>query len=200
MEKWNNDTLAYSALKEIINIGGGNAATSLSKLIKQPVRMAVPTLELMDYEEVYQLILADDKEVKVVMMQLLDSEGSFLFVASPKAADTMAQYMYTHEVEMTEELAESAMKEMVNILVNSFLNAAMKVVPMNLMASVPVLIHDLFGSIFSSVYMEQGQFDSQIVIMHNEFWTKGEKIEGKLFFIPTPEFMNQLVKKLEIKR
>ena len=78
------DDLIVSALKEIINVGGGNAATSLSKLIKKPVKMDVPTLELMEYEEVYQSILADDEEVKVVIMQLLGGEGSFLFVASPE--------------------------------------------------------------------------------------------------------------------
>ncbi|PJH64246.1 chemotaxis protein CheC, partial [Salmonella enterica] len=52
MKKFKHDTLTKSALKEIINIGGGNAATSLSKLIQQPVKMDVPTLEIMAYEEV----------------------------------------------------------------------------------------------------------------------------------------------------
>jgi len=153
MKKFKHDTLTKSALKEIINIGGGNAATSLSKLIQQPVKMDVPTLEIMAYEEVYDSILDDDKEVKVVMMQLLGGEGCFLFVASPEDVKTLATSMYKDEMEMTEYLADFAMKEAVNILVNSFLNASMKVVPMDLIASVPLLMHDLFGSVLSSVYM-----------------------------------------------
>lgn len=198
MKESNKEAFLQSALKEIINIGGGNAATSLSKLIKNPVKMDVPTLELMEYEEVYQSIFADDQEVKVVMMQLLGGEGSFLFVAEPKDMVELSQKMFSKEVEITEDLTNSAVKELVNILVNSFLNASMKVVELDLIASVPILMHDLFGSVLSSVYLEQGQYDSQIIIMHNEFWSMGDKIEGSLFFIPTPQFMDALREKLSI--
>lgn len=191
------EELVYSALKEIINIGGGNAATSLSTLIKNRVNMDVPTLELMEYEEVYQSILADDKEVKVVIMQLLGGEGSFVFVVSPEDAMELAELMFQSEMNITEELADSAVKELVNILVNSFLNASMKMVDMDLIASVPMMAHDLFGSVLSSIYLESGQFDSTIVIMQNEFWSEGDKIDGSLFFIPTPEFMNNLVEKIQ---
>ena len=191
------DELIHSALKEIINIGGGNAATSLSQLIKHPVEMDVPTLELMDDEEVYQSILADDEDVKVVIMQLLNGEGSFLFVISPKEVEELARMMLDENVELTDELMDSALKELVNILVNSFLNASMKMLDMSMIATVPMLFHDLFGSILSTIYLEHGQYDSTIVIMQNEFWSKGNKIEGSLFFIPTPEFMDQLLEKIK---
>jgi len=196
--KLSKDELIISALKEIINIGGGNAATSLSKLIKKPVKMEVPTLELMEYEEVYQSILADDVEVKVVIMQLLGGEGSFLFVASPENVAELSKMMFQKDRSLSEELTDSAVKELINILVNSFLNASMQMVDMNLIASVPMLAHDLFGSILSSIYLENGQYDSTIVIMQNEFWSEGEKIEGSLFFIPTPEFFEQLIGKISI--
>src|SRR5699024_3054606 len=100
--KLSKDELIISALKEIINIGGGNAATSLSKLIKKPVKMEVPTLELMEYEEVYQSILADDVEVKVVIMQLLGGEGSFLFVASPENVAELSKMMFQKDRSLSE--------------------------------------------------------------------------------------------------
>ena len=196
--KLSKDELIISALKEIINIGGGNAATSLSKLIKKPVKMEVPTLELMEYEEVYQSILADDEEVKVVSMQLLGGEGSFLFVALPEDVTELSKMMFQKEIHLTEELTDSAVKELIHIIVNSFLNASMQMLDMNLIASVPILTHDLFGSILSSIYLENGQYDSTIVIMQNEFWSEGEKIDGSLFFIPTPEFFEQLIGKISI--
>lgn len=195
--KLTNDEIIHSALKEIINIGGGNAATSLSTLINNRVNMDVPTLELMEYEEVYQSILADDKEVKVVIMQLLGGEGSFIFVVSPEDAMKLAEKMFHNEMEVTEELADSAVKELVNILVNSFLNASMKMIDMNLLASVPMMAHDLFGSVLSSIYLEYGQYDSTIVIMQNEFWSEGDKIDGSLFFIPTPQFIDNLIEKIQ---
>ena len=190
------DELMSSALKEILNLGGANAATSLSRLIKKPVRMDVPTLELMEYIQVYQRILADDQEVKVVILKLIGDEGAFLYVISPDNAIELAEMMYPDSTEITPYLIDSAMEELGNILVNSFLNAIMRVVNVNLITSVPFLQQDYFGSILSSVYLEEGVYDSTIFIMHNEFWSENEKIDGKLFFIPTPELMDDVIENL----
>lgn len=190
------DELTSSALKEILNLGGANAATSLSRLIKKPVRMDVPTLELMEYIQVYQQILAEDKEVKVVILKLIGDEGAFLYVISPENAVELAEMMYPDSTEITPYLIDSAMEELGNILVNSFLNAIMRVVNVNLITSVPLLRQDYFGSILSSVYLEEGIYDSTIFIMHNEFWSENEKIDGKLFFIPTPELMDDVIENL----
>lgn len=190
------DELTSSALKEILNLGGANAATSLSRLIKKPVRMDVPTLELMEYIQVYQRILADDQEVKVVILKLIGDEGAFLYVISPDNAIELAEMMYPDSTEITPYLIDSAMEELGNILVNSFLNAIMRVVNVNLITSVPFLQQDYFGSILSSVYLEEGIYDSTIFIMHNEFWSENEKIDGKLFFIPTPELMDDVIENL----
>lgn len=190
------DEMTSSALKEILNLGGANAATSLSQLIKKPVRMDVPTLELMEYIQVYQQILADDKEVKVIILKLIGGEGAFLYVVSPENAVELAHLMYPDSTEITPYLINSAMEELGNILVNSFLNAVMRVIDLNLITSVPLLRQDYFGSILSSVYLEEGIYDSTIVIMHNEFWSENEKIDGKLFFIPTPELMDDVIENL----
>lgn len=192
------DELTSSALKEILNLGGANAATSLSKLIKKTVKMDVPTLELMEYIEVYRNIMADDREVKVIVMKLLGDEGAFLYVITPESAVELAHLMYPDEVEIDDYLVDSAMKELGNILVNSFLNAVMKVMDMNLITSVPVLRQDYFGSILSSVYLEEGIFDSTIFIMHNEFWSENEKIDGSLFFIPTPDLTDSIIMNINI--
>ena len=190
------DELTSSALKEILNLGGANAATSLSRLIKKTVRMDVPTLELMEYIQVYQSILADDQEVKVVILKLIGDEGAFLYVISPDNAMELAEMMYLDSTEITPYLIDSAMEELGNILVNSFLNAIMRVVNVNFITSVPLLRQDYFGSILSSVYLEEGIYDSTIFIMHNEFWSENEKIDGKLFFIPTPELMDDVIENL----
>ncbi|WP_240470622.1 chemotaxis protein CheC [Atopococcus tabaci] len=190
------DELMQSALQEVINIGGGNAATSLSALIGRRVNMEVPTLEWMEYEDVFRSIRAEDEVVKVVLMQLHGGEGLFLFVASPEDAQHLAAMMFPEDMEPTQELVDSAVSELVNILVNSFLNATMKLLDIHLSASVPVMTYDLFGSVLSSVYLEQEQYDSSILIMKNEFWSDGDKIEGSLYFVPKPEFLKELTNQL----
>lgn len=188
-----DDHFIHSALKEVINIGGGNAATSLSKLINQRVRMDVPTLELMEYEEVFQTIRAEETAVKVVLIRLIKGEGSFIFVTEPEDAKELAKMMFSCEDDLSEELINSSLKELVNILVNSFLNATMKVLNTDLIASVPVVTVDMFGSVLTSLYMEQSHFDSKIIIIKNEFWSMGEKIEGSLYFVPNPSFIEKTI-------
>lgn len=185
-----------SAIKEIVNIGGGNAATSLSKLINQPIRMDVPTLELMEYEEVFKTIRAEDTAVKVVLIRLRHSEGSFIFVVEPVHANELAKMMILTDEEISEDLVDSAVTELANILVNSFLNATMKILNKNLTASVPVVTVDMFGSVLTSLYMEQSYFDSKIIIVKNEFWSMGKKIEGSLYFVPDQEFVEEVIEEI----
>lgn len=185
-----------SAVKEIVNIGGGNAATSLSTLINQPVRMDVPTLEMMEYEEVFKTIRAEDTAVKVVLIRLRNGEGSFIFVVEPEHADELAKMMISTDEEISEDLVDSAVTELANILVNSFLNATMKILNKNLTASVPVVTVDMFGSVLTSLYMEQSYFDSKIIIVKNEFWSMGKKIEGSLYFVPDQEFVEEVIKEI----
>lgn len=186
----------HSTLKEVINIGGGNAATSLSQLINQEVKMDVPVLELMEYEEVFKTIRSEDTAVKVVLIRLINGEGSFIFVMEPKDAEEIAKMMFSKDMEISEELVDSAVKELVNILVNSFLNATMKILNIDLIASIPVVMMDMFGSVLTSLYMEQNHYDSKIIIIKNEFWSMGEKIEGSLYFVPNPEFINQTIEEI----
>lgn len=194
--KITTDHFIHSTLKEVVNIGGGNAATSLSKLIDQEVKMDVPTLELMEYEEVFKKIRPEEMAVKVVLIRLINGEGSFIFVTEPEDAEELAKMMFSEDMELTEDLIDSAVKELVNILVNSFLNATMKILNIDLIASVPAVTLDMFGSVLTSLYMEQSHYDSKIIIIKNEFWSKGEKIEGSLYFVPNPEFIETTIEEI----
>lgn len=185
-----------STLKEVINIGGGNAATSLSQLINQEVKMDVPTLELMEYEEVFKTIRPEEMAVKVVLIRLINGEGSFIFVTEPEDATELARMMFSEDMDLSEELINSAVKELVNILVNSFLNATMKILDIDLIASVPAVTLDMFGSVLTSLYMEQSHYDNKIIIIRNEFWSMGEKIEGSLYFVPNPDFIEKTVSEI----
>ena len=46
------DDIHLDVLREIGNIGSGNAATSLSDMLARRVDIAVPTIKILDYESV----------------------------------------------------------------------------------------------------------------------------------------------------
>ena len=63
--------MAYSniqldALKEVMNIGGGKAATTISQMVGSVIRMRVPEVNILSYDELYQQVMADDQEVYAI--------------------------------------------------------------------------------------------------------------------------------------
>jgi chemotaxis protein CheC len=97
-------------------------------------------------------------------------------------------------MEKTQELIESSIKELVNIIVNSFLNAISELLNIRLMSSIPNLTIDMFGSIISSLYMAYDQYDEEVLIIKNEFFYSGNQMDAYLYFIPETGVLEKLFK------
>lgn len=197
--KSNYSAVELDVLKEVINIGGGHAATSLSQLIEKPVHMTVPVIEMMEYADVYEQIMPEEAVIKAVIIKMMgDAEGVFLFTVDQQVSETIVAMMLPENTPYSEDLANSALQELVNILVNSFLNAVMKLMDANLVTSVPIIIEDMFGAIMSSVYLEQNQYDDSIMIIKNEFYYLGDRLESSLYFVPKPGIIEKMLKALTV--
>jgi len=86
--------LELDGLKEVMNIGGGNAATSISQMVNSKIDMKVPSVEILSYSELYDRIISDDVEVHAILSRIVgDFEGALLFVLSDDAADKLAGLM-----------------------------------------------------------------------------------------------------------
>ena len=75
MSKINLDELneiQYDVLKEIGNIGAGNATTALSKMLDMKMDMSVPNVALIPFDEIGSLI---GSEEEIVVGILLGMEG-----------------------------------------------------------------------------------------------------------------------------
>ena len=176
--------LQLDGLKEIINIGGGHAATSISMMVNRKIDMRVPEVEILSYEKLYQQLLAENEEVYAVVSQILgDVRGVFLFVLTNPAADKMTEFM-VGTTEFDEEVKASAVNELTNIVSNSFLGAIGKFLGNQLISSLPIIQYDYFGAIISSVYMALNQFDDQIMVIRNEFTYHEDRLEASPSLIP----------------
>lgn len=161
--------------------------------------MSVPTVRILAYEEVFAEIMAEDSMVNAIIMQMIgDAEGVFMFTVTDQVGQNLVKMMLAKDQEANEELSESALKELVNILVTSYLNAIAKMVDINLVSSVPLLIKDMFGAILSSLYIESEQYDDNIMIIKNEFLYNGDRLESALYFVPKPGVLKSLFKILGV--
>lgn len=197
MNKNGYSYLQIDCLKELSNIGGGNAATSISQMIERPVEMTVPTIDILDYESVYSEIMPEDEIVTAILMKMYgDSEGMFLYIINDDFLDELSAMILQDQKNIDRDLKLSSVKELVNVIVNSYLNAITKMIDVNVISSVPILTTDIFGAILSSVYIESGQYDDKIMIIKNEFLYLGKRLESSLYFVPQPGVLEKLFKKI----
>lgn len=196
--------MAYSeieldGLKEIVNVGGGNAATSISQMINSRVDMGVPEVEVMAYDELYQKIIADDVEMHAVLSKIVgDIDGALLFVIADELGQKIAKMMLGSDDNPSNEIIASAVTELTNILFNSFLRAIGDMLQIQLIASLPISRYDFFGAIISSAYMAFDHYDEQILVIHNEFTYNNESLDASLFLIPGEGVLDKIFKALEI--
>ena len=191
--------LELDGLKEIVNVGGGNAATSISQMINSRVDMDVPEVEVMAYSELYQKIIADDVEMHAVLSKIVgDIDGALLFVISDESGQKIAKMMLGTTDKPNNDLIASAVTELTNILFNSFLRAIGDMLQIQLIASLPISRYDFFGAIISSAYMAFDHYDEQILVIHNEFTYNNESLDASLFLIPGEGVLDKIFKALGI--
>lgn len=180
-------------LKELTNIGGGNAATVLSQMVNRLINMEVPMVSIYPYHKVFDTIKREEDEVVAVSILVLgDTPGSFLFILEREDAFDLIQMMTGQKPEALDSLSISALQEVCNILCSSYINAVSRMLNLTLISSVPAYVEDMFGAILSSTYIEAGQIDEKLLIIENNFLEENHKIKAHLFFVPHPGSLEKI--------
>ena len=135
------------ALREIGNIGSGHAATALSTLLQRRIDMSVPEAWAVPFEQVSTIVGQLDTPQAVIYVKVEgDAPGKAVFFLPIESAQIVVQALFGTNEPMdlyTDEMAQSALKEVGNILVSSFLIALTQFSGIPLQPSVPALAVDM---------------------------------------------------------
>ncbi|MFJ7751915.1 chemotaxis protein CheC [Peribacillus muralis] len=189
--------LQLDILKEIGNIGAGNAATSLSAILNRKIDMNVPTARIVSFDEMMEIAGGADLVVASVFLRIEgDVSGSMFFVLSLPVAQYLIREMagdsaFSIESTPHAELALSCLQELGNILSGSYLSSLADFTQLNIFPSVPALSIDMVGATISYGLLELSQ-ESDAVIVIDTVLVKdqliGDSIDGHFFLLPDPEF------------
>lgn len=181
-------------LKELTNIGGGNAATALSQMVDHPINMEVPMVKIFPYERLFSDIIEEEEKAVAVSIRILgDAPGSFLLVLREKdALDLIPMILGKDEVGVLDDMSISALQEVCNILCSSYMNALSRMLNITLISSVPAFVQDMFGAILSTAYIEAGQIEDYLLVIENYFLVNNNRIKAHLFFIPHPGSLDRI--------
>ena len=129
-------------MREVANIGAGHAATALSQMTNRTIMIDVPEVSVIKLEEVDRIIGEPGEVVAAVMMKVLgDVTGRTVQIfPGPSAVKLTTMLLGGTEPEFPagfNDLHQSTLKEIGNIIVGAYLNALSDFMGMLLIMSAP---------------------------------------------------------------
>ncbi len=201
MELENLNQARLDALKEIANIGVGNAATALSKLIDDKITMAVPAVAVLPFAELSQVAGEGDTYVAGVYLKVSGIPGEILFIMSYPEAKQLASLMLKQQNNDTllSEMECSAIKEAGNILTGSFLTALSDLTSLSFRYSVPYFCADIFEAILGSMLHQLAVEGDYALFIKTELYYRTEKLVGNFFYLPQANSLDLMFEAIGVK-
>lgn len=199
MDYSNLSPVQLDALKEVSNIGTGNAATSLSQLLNKKIDMSVPAVNIIPMSELFTEIGEEKLAIGVVVRVLGDAPGNILFVFDKDTALGIVESLTGQKDETLTDMSSSVLCEIGNIISGSYMNAIYKLTNLVMTPSVPAVTYDMLGAMLSTTFIESGQYDDNVLDFETVFIQDKEKnISGHFYYIPVPGSLEKILNSLGI--
>jgi chemotaxis protein CheC len=203
------NSIHIDVLREIGNIGAGNAATALAKLLNRKIDMDIPRVKIMDFREVSETLGGAELPVAGIMLKVTgDLTGNILFVLKQQAAVILVNMLMGKPLDSIDDTDESyhefdemeisALKEIGNILAGSYLSSLSTLTNLNIAPSVPDLAIDMAGAILSVPAIEFGKVGDTVLYIETEFTEGDKRVVGDFFLIPDVDTYSVLMNALGV--
>lgn len=188
------------ALKEAGTIGAGRAATALADLISKKVQITVPQVSLIPIENISTLLTARDRTFFVIDMEITgDISGRIFLLFSPQDAQLLANNLLgkpQEEMDLKDELLQSAIKECANILCGSYISALADMTNLNILISSPSLALDMVGAILDFIFIQIAQYSEEALIIKTDLKVSDVNLEGLFLFFPSSDSLKRIFESL----
>ena len=165
--------LELDTLKEIGSIGTGNAATSLSALIGIPVRIQMPEVRIMGYNEAIEWIGGPEEITAGVLVKMSGQINGIMLSVQPLdfvnlSLESMLGESVTDYAQLS-EMENSVLVEMGNIMISTFINAMSGLSGLDIHVTVPAFTVDMQGAILAVPMAEYGGQSDYIMTIGGNF-------------------------------
>lgn len=196
-------TMHLDVLKEIGNIGSGNAATSLSEMLGLMVDISVPNVKLLGFDEAVQF-LGGPEQIAIGMLVRLtgDISGMMLYVIQESFAANLARSIMGKDnltIMALDEMDTSLICEVGNIMSASYVNAISSLSGMFIDISVPSLCVDMVGAILSVPAIEFSKIGDKVLFIDDSFIMGDNEVRSNMILVPELDSLNKLFAVLGIQ-
>ena len=188
----------YSALKEISNIGIGNAVTSLAMMLGSEVKIMTPDLKVAKIEEVAEASGGADKPVSGVLMELSGGVNGYMVMLLPLESAKLICNIMTKQQNsnINDPMNESLISEVGHILGSAYMTAFSDLLKVDAFASAPFHIYDMIGAIMDNILIQMSQEVEHAIILNTLFTLKGNDMHGKLLTLFDPTSLELILEQV----
>ena len=191
----------YDVLKELGNIGAGNAMTALSQMLQCKIDMQVPQVRLLEFSRVGEVVGGEEQILASVFLGVSgDISGSMMFMVDEDSARHLIQKMTMGMLppgSEFEDMGLSALQEVGNIITGAYLNSLSSITNLAVYPSVPDLTVDMAGAILSVPAIEFGALGDRILLIQTQFFDE-MVLDGYFILIPDLESYGKILSALGI--
>lgn len=200
MQKEKLTDIQRDALKELGNIGAGNAATALSQLLGKDIELNVPDVTIIPIEKVNEEIAKPQQIIAAVYLRIYgEIQARALLIIPHDKIFYVIDLLTKKKLGTTKEFGEteqSAIKEIGNIIISSYLNALAKFIGLNSVPSVPALAVDMADAIIQTIAAELAEVGPDAFLIKNEMREKEIDLSTMLLILPEMTSMKKILEAL----
>lgn len=195
-------SLELDTLKEIGSIGTGNAATALSQMLNQEIRITLPEVRIMGYNEAIEWIGGAEEITAGVLVKLSGQiNGIMLSVQPLEFINIILESVMSKSVKdysALDDIDKSALIEIGNIMISTFINAMSGLANISVNLTVPALTVDMQGAILTVPMAEYGGQSDYIMTIGGNFVCNNRQIPCRLLLSPDIRSLNFLLERLGV--
>ncbi len=197
-------TIQYDVLKELGNIGAGNATTALAQLINKRVQIGVPQVRLLEFHEISSVIGSEENVMAGILIMLSgEINGMMMFLMYPEVARSMINVLMCDNSDSTDfnDIEISAVMEVGNIIAGAYLRSLSELTGLTIDVSVPMLQIDMAGAILSVPAIEFSKIGDKVLLIETEFDDENDKkdtITGYYILVPELDSYEKILESLGV--
>lgn len=199
LEEVNN--MYVDVLKEIGNVGAGNATTTIASMLGTRIDMKVPSVKLLEVSELGTAIGGEEDTIIGIFLEVQnDIEGSMMFLLDLQSGHYMVNKLMGRDISYNEDFSEmdlSALKEIGNIIAASYLTALSTMTGLKIFPSVPYIAVDMAASILSVPAIQFGQFGDNALLIETQICAD-VAINGYFILMPEQDSYDKILTSLGI--
>ena len=189
-------------LKEIANIGSGNAASSLSRMLGQSVNISIPDIAILGFNEACAALGGAEAVMVGTLLMLKDGlNGMMMFLLPIEVVCDLVNMLMFTDIKSHEEIDEigySVINEVSNIMSASFVTAIADMTDLPIDISPPEAALDMLGSIMSYPSIYFAKMSDTLLLIQNDLEIAGRKAHTSVLLMPDMESLTKLMASLGI--